>query len=107
MIPDDLYLQSYNLGVLGISDVAWKTEQALQVVNCLSDQNYLILGGDVFKIDATCGDILITGDSWFYNKNSAINAEKNIMISKAKALDYIKKYSERNGIDFVYSIIYV
>lgn len=100
-LPQEILSVGISLEPLGISEIAWKCEDALVVINYITSKGYPILGGDVYSFNSD--SIELTYDSWFLNK-----ADSNdfIIESKNKAIEYINDYSKNNGISYIYSIIY-
>ena len=49
-IPSDMVKMAISLKSFGIDGCAWRARDALVVISYLSDQNAVILGGDVYKI---------------------------------------------------------
>ena len=98
---EDLLTDSYDLESLGIHELGWKMPEILKVIEFVSQKNFTILGGDVYKINKNL--LEITYDSW-YIKN--INDEDLISKSKERAINYINQYSKNNGSEFVYTIIF-
>ncbi|MBC2012520.1 hypothetical protein HCB13_06505 [Listeria marthii] len=86
---------------LGVNEVAWHYSDVVQVINILTRNGYIILGGDVYQL--LNNSIEVTYDNWY------INAEENaegIRLSEEKAKGYIESYFERFGENFIYSIVY-
>jgi len=49
-IPSDIMKMAISLKSFGIDGYAWRARDALVVISYLSEQNAVILGGDVYKI---------------------------------------------------------
>lgn len=97
----ELLKTGYNLTAIGISEIAWKCEDALNAINFLADRGYAILGGDVYMLNN--GDIEPTCDSWYINKSAN---KCFIDQSRKAAIEYITQYTSKNGDGFVYSIVF-
>jgi len=91
-----------DLSCIGIHELAWDYNLILEVMETLKDSNYIVLGGDVYRIDDKDGQISSTGDSWYFNKSSS---ENDVFISNKKAKDYIVSYHNKNGRYFCYSLV--
>ncbi|EAD5867980.1 hypothetical protein OPJ22_002184 [Listeria innocua] len=102
IIPKSTWSKKINLeDSLGVNEVAWHYSDIVQVINILTRNGYIILGGDVYQL--LNDSIEVTYDNWY------INAEKNkegIRLSEKKAKDYLESYYERFGENFIYSIVY-
>lgn len=90
-----------SLESMGISEIAWKSQDALRVIDFLANHGYTILGGDVY----TCieNGIQSTYDSWYINKS---HSENFVRDSREKAFEYITHYKKYNGDNYLYSIIF-
>jgi len=66
-LPLKMIELSISLKELGVENLAWKKEDALLVIQHLMEQEKIILGGDVYKIENK--KIAHTCDSWFYQVN--------------------------------------
>ena len=99
--PQELLSLGHSLESIGISEFAWKSEDALNVINFLVSKGYAILGGDVY----VCTDKGFESiyDSWYVNKSVS---ERFIEESRDKAFEYIMKYTEINGSNYLYSIVF-
>jgi hypothetical protein len=102
LLSEKLIQNAHNLKSIGVFELAWKYDYILNVINILYDNKYIILGGDVYKIDEINEQILSVGDSWYYNKAFG---EDDIIYSYRKAIEYISKYHNRNGDNYYYSVL--
>jgi hypothetical protein len=100
-LPKELLNVGQSLEPIGIFEMAWKSQDALKVIDILTSKGYAILGGDVYKYDEN--RIESTYDSWYINK--AVG-ESFIEESRIKSREYIKEYSKNNGDRYLYSIIF-
>ena len=100
-IPKELLDVGYSLDSMGISEIAWKSQDALKIIEFLGNKGYPILGGDVYTLDKE--KIESTYDSWYMNKSTT---EDFVETSIKKAFEYIENYSISNGDKFIYSIIF-
>jgi len=102
--PAKLLDSAKSLKQLGILDVAWNWENAIMVIEFLSEYNYAILGGDVYRLNS--GNLESTYDSWYQNKDMTKPRGQFIDETKSKAISYINQYHESNGDDFYYSVVF-
>ena len=102
ILSDKLIENALDLQSIGICELAWKYDHILEVVKVLNANHFTILGGDVFIIDDKSGQLLSTGDSWYYEKSVARN---DVLESSQKAIEYITNYHIRNGECFYYSVV--
>ncbi|MGE5395903.1 MAG: Imm40 family immunity protein [Chitinophagales bacterium] len=104
VIPNNLLDLARSLNHLGIDEVAWKWAEALRVVEFLGENEYLVLGGDVYKIVE--GSLQITCDSWFTNRDNSHTWNEVVQESVEKAISYITNYQKMNGDSYCYSIVF-
>ena len=89
-----------SLTSIGIHEIAFSFNSVLQIINWCKDNDCIILGGDVYKI---CNNVISsTEDSWYYNPQEGLD---NVLLSMEKAKSYIKNYDNRNGKNFIYSVV--
>jgi hypothetical protein len=100
-IPIDLLKNSISLEELGIYELAWKRESAIKVIDNLFNNEYLILGGDVYSIKQ---EVNLTYDNWFI-VHEGQDMDKFATYTKQKAVKYINDYYNLNGDEFCYSIV--
>ena len=74
------------------SEIAWKIEDSVLVLEYLKSNNKIILGGDILteKMERNY-------DSWYYNVEHNQSREFCIERSIEQATEYISKYIEANG----------
>ena len=102
ILPEKIVEKAYNLRSFGIVEFAWRYDSILEVINILRDNNYIILGGDVHKIEEGGKIIPCIGDTWYHNRASS---PSDVNESYKKAVDYINMYHKRNGDGFCYSVV--
>ena len=75
------------------SEIAWKIEDAVFVLEHLKNKNKIILGGDIFteKLEHSY-------DSWYYNVESDCNHEFNVNYSIKLAIEYISNYIKQHNL---------
>lgn len=102
IIPKSTWSKKINLeDSVGVNEVAWHYSDVVQVINILTRNGYIILGGDVYQL--LNNSIEVTYDNWYIN---AEDNEEGIRLSEEKTKDYIESYYERFGENFIYSIVY-
>ena len=99
--PQELLSVGHSLEPIGVSEIAWKSQDALSAIDFLVSKGYAILGGDVYTFNVK--GLESTYDSWFVNKSSS---ERFVEESRKKAYEYIIQYVENNGDKFLYSIVF-
>ena len=95
--------RSISLKELSVENLAWKKEDALLVIQHLMEQEKIILGGDVYKIENK--KIAHTCDSWFYQVNLQKTLKINVQESACIAAKFINNYFTRNGDFYCYAIV--
>jgi hypothetical protein len=102
--PLFLLKNAIDLKEIGIFNIAWRSKETLAAIEFLANQNFVILGGDVFSLDNE--DIESTGDSWYFEIKS-VKDKETINKSKEKAILYIKQYTKKNvDKEYIYSILF-
>jgi len=93
-LQEELVSRAISLDEIGVNEVAWKRDDALEVLKALSEQKCVILGGDVLVIKET--GIEYTYDNWFSDKKvKPLNDwSEKVRVSAEIARKYINKYHE-------------
>ena len=93
IVPQDLLERGINLREkLGFYEIAWKFDDAIEVINIARDKGMIILGGDVYRLSGN--EPIITYDGW--STNRGVNNAFEV------AIQYITNYRAKNGDDFIY-----
>lgn len=87
-----------SLKCLGLNEVAWTFDGAMDLLDQCQNNNRIVLGGDVYKI--IDGRIKDTGDNWYHNEGT-----DDVVNSVKKAREYIHRYCKRNKGDFAFCIV--
>jgi hypothetical protein len=95
IFPKKLMEKVINLEKLGVVEIAWQKETAVEVIDFLCDNNYVILGGDVYQYDIESNDINPTVDGWYTNQKDSTDWFQFVKESKIKAIDYINTYYKK------------
>ena len=74
------------------SEIAWRMEDAILVLEYLRSRNNIVLGGDILT-----EELQHNYDSWYYNVQSDKSLQFNVGESNKIALEYISNYIEANG----------
>jgi|AGTN01.3.fsa_nt_gi hypothetical protein len=103
-LPVELINSAVSLEHVGVNAVAWNYKNAVQVAFYLRTSGYVILGGDVYKMEhekliATCND-------WYINKND-VGSNCNLIEESAKrTIEYIENFHKKFGEIYYYSFVY-
>lgn len=103
VIPEELLILAKSLQHLGIVELAWDWDNVIKVIDILSESNYAILGGDVYKLNK--GKLEAVYDNWYTNKDKGKPIEEFIELSRSRAISYINQYHLRNGNTYYFSIV--
>ena len=103
-IIDQIKKTSFSLVEFGINDLAWKREEALEVIKSIMGLQIAIIGGDVYKIEK---DRLIPlGDNWHCEPYANETADQFYLRSKRTSLAYIEKYPIYPGELIVFGMVF-
>lgn len=101
ILPKNLIAHSYSLHHLGINNIGWTYNNINNVIEYLVEHNYIILGGDVYRLN---GDIIkATYDSWYIDTT---NLDNIVLKGKTKAISYINNYQLQHGNHYLYSLVF-
>jgi hypothetical protein len=105
MLPPELmargiYLEKY----VGCHEYAWKFDDAKNVLVYLINQGYFILGGDVYRVQRD--KISIDANSWYYVGENQKSKDENIKASYEKAIEFLDRFHELFGGDYLYTIVF-
>jgi hypothetical protein len=104
-LPDELKsVAKYLWETLGVKEYGWSYPEIIQVLKILSENEYVILGGDVITTKAD--RLKHTYDSWYYNVDPTLKKDTNINASLNKAVEYIQWYQQKLGEGFLYVPVY-
>ena len=95
LLIDKFYDKGYMLSALGFNEIAFNYDTTLQIIQWCQNNNYVILGGDVYKYDRD--KIVPTSDSWYYETNDSLDSSK-------EAIKYIEYYN-RHHKNCIYSLV--
>lgn len=87
-----------------IGDLAWKKEDLIQLVNSLMDDDIIILGGDVYKIDEE--DLTFLGDNWSCTPKENETRDVYAKRSKIITLEYVNKYPIKPREKIIFSMTF-
>lgn len=86
-------------GGIRISDnaFAWPAAAIPRVLEAVSHNRWIILGGDVLTPEQKC-----TCDNWYYEPDRQFSLEENTARSIQKCSEYISDYVRSNGDSFLF-----
>lgn len=114
--PDDfprtLSDAAHSLLDLRIEAYVWKYEDVKKVINFLIDEQYIILGGDVYT--KVAGNLTLTYDNWYLkdpdprplHEHIKADKERVLEMSREQSLSYVENYWKRNGDNYYYSVVF-
>ena len=102
-LPPHLIENAVSLEEIGISEYAWKWYDVLKVIDILVANKILILGGDVYLWQD--GKLGPTGDNWYINRAGYVTTDHDLHNAKNISDNYVKKYMEKHGESYYYSIV--
>ena len=98
VLPDELFKQGILLEKsVGVKEIAWGYPAIIKVIAVIKKNNLIILGGDVY-INKN-GQIDFSYDSWFVTNSVSVDE------AASKARKYIINYYNKNGSEYIYSLI--
>lgn len=100
--PNELKLNSISLIDYNIDTVIWKKEFIIKFLFFLFNNNYAILGGDVYD-----DNLKITYDNWFIKRDSSSDWRDYVELSYIKSIKYITDFYLKNGDNYYYSVEFV
>ena len=93
IVPQDLLERGIRLREeYGIYDIAWKFDDAIEVIKIARDKGMIILGGDVYRLSGN--EPVITYEGW--------STSRGVNNAFEVAIKYITNYRAKNGDDFIY-----
>lgn len=100
--PQELINTAIDLRVFEIEEIAWEYEDAIKVAHYYAQNNYAILGGDVYGKERD--QFIITYDNWYLNQNG-LPWEEYVEASRKRTITYIDNYHNRNGDEYCYAFV--
>lgn len=82
-------------------ELAWKIDDINQILQWLSANNKVVLGGDVLDVNKE-----YTYDNWYYNLDDTCSLLINAKNSIKKASEYISNYIASNGSDYYIVLVF-
>lgn len=80
--------------------LAWRVSDLPVVMQSVIAKQWIVLGGDILTVQGND-----THDSWFYDPIPSISLSENIHKSIVVTMDYVIKYINTNGTDFLFSLV--
>ena len=81
-------------------ELAWKIDDIKPILQWLSANNKVVLGGDVLDVNKE-----YTYDNWFFENSNNLNNLEKITESAKKAKQYINCYYNNFGNEFYYVLV--
>jgi immunity protein 40 of polymorphic toxin system len=104
--PPELLASAWDLSPLGINNLAWEYPAALDVIDMLAVNSYVILGGDVCDRDSKEHRGGILADNWYVIRREDSTWEEYVAQGKEAAKVYIEAYHARNGAGYSYLLVF-
>lgn len=82
-------------------ELAWKIDDIKPILQWLSANNKVVLGGDVLDVNKE-----YTYDNWYYNPDDTCSSFINAKNSIEKASEYISNYIAINGADYYIVLVF-
>ena len=82
------------------AELAWTPTDARTVLQWLSVQQEIVLGGDILHRDRS-----YTYANWYYNPDPSLSVAENSQKSCSTAMDYLEKYAQKCGNDYLVIIV--
>lgn len=101
-VATGMELTNISLESIGVEGIAYTKSEALRIAVEYYNSNIPILGGDVYIFNN--GNIKLTYDNWYCNRNNSETSYEYVARSYQVACDYIKKYSDNANIFFSFVI---
>lgn len=101
----DFLDKAVSLVSMGINEVCWSYDNVKDIIDYLSRNNCVILGGDI--LIKKNNEFTYTYDNWFIEKKPyELYDEKYIERSRNESIKYIDEYVMANGKDFYFVVVY-
>lgn len=98
-ISAELLAKGVELPAATTPSLAWKTSDALQVIDQLEKAGILILGGDVWRL-ASDARIRPAYANWYYDGEMADATQEDVKVAATQARDYVRTYPSDSSILF-------
>jgi hypothetical protein len=103
VLPPSLLEKAISLEKQGIHEYVWIWRDALLVINFLTSNRILVLGGDVYFPEKD--RLRPTYDNWYVNRNGLIPTDTDLQHAQALSSNYIEAYVKKNGEKYFFSIV--
>jgi hypothetical protein len=87
MVPKDLWKKAKSLSEIGVEELAWRLEDAVQVLELLRPTEIAVLGGDVYV--KPTGRFEPTYENWYAERNSQELPSTFATRSRSVAREYL------------------
>ena len=85
------------------SNVAWRPDDAIEVISSIKDSSWAILGGDVLVHDGE--GYRSTYDNWYTEPEQGEKHAEYLTRSYSASVRYIQDYMKNNSGDFVFVLV--
>lgn len=99
-----LHKNSINLESFGVGELAWKKQDAMDVIISIMTETIGVLGGDVYKLDLN--HLKAIGDNWFCEMRDNESRDEFYLRSKMETLKYIEQYPCSQADTYVFSMTF-
>ncbi len=103
VLPPSLLEKAISLEKQGINEYVWTWRDALSVINILTSNRILVLGGDVYS--PVKDRFRPTYDNWHINRNCLIPTDTDLQHAQALSANYIEAFVKKNGENYYFSIV--
>lgn len=103
-IDPEITKTAVNLKDIGLNELAWSKTSAIAVIESVSTQNVVILGGDVYR--RMSNDIASTYDNWSCTRLEGELQDAYAKRSCKKALDFITNYDTTNNEEIMFVLVF-
>ncbi len=103
VLPPFLLEKAISLEKQGINEYVWTWRDALSVINILTSNRILVLGGDVYSPEKD--RFRPTYDNWYINRNGLIPTDTDLQHAQTLSSNYIEAYVKKNGENVYFSIV--
>lgn len=87
----------------GVLDFGLPAALAIEAIEILQGSSVAVVGGDVYALDG--GSPVRSYDSWHAPDRQLVDVDRFEEVSHEAAKDYMRNYRERNGDNFLYTLV--
>lgn len=86
--------------VLDSGELAWSLKSIPKVLELVSENNWIIVGGDIIADEGS-----YTYDNWYFQPEPACSLAANVSSSLNKCSQYISNYVSKNGSNYLFVLV--